>query len=91
MIPTTRESHTYYIRKSGKTRIYMSIETEETAFSRFVNKLLENDGCLLKQKTLGLALVVVGIVGCFIMTEDCGGCLFAGFMGACRLFSNYVR
>ena len=85
MLPTIRESHTYYRSKSGKTRIYMSIETEETAFNRFIDRLKENNCYLLKQKLLGVTLIILGIIGFVAFPEDNGGFLFPALMGLARL------
>ena len=81
MLPTYNETYTHYTTPSGSTQLILY---------RRKTKLSERKKVLLQQKLLGLALVVIGIIGCFIMPEDCGGCLFAGFMGVCRLFSNYM-
>ena len=43
---------------------------------------------LIQQKLLGMALIVVSIVGCLVIPEDCGGCLIVGLMGIARVICD---
>ena len=81
MLPVYNETYTHYSTRSGNTQIYIY---------RRKKRLSERKKKLIQQKLLGLALVIIGVVGCCIMPEDCGGCLFTSLMGTARLFSNYV-
>lgn len=64
---------------SGNTQIYIfrkkGKKKEESSYRAYPKR----------QKLLGVVLIVISIIGCVIMPEDCGGCLLAGLMGIARV------
>ena len=76
MMPVYRESYTTYTTPTGNTQIYIYKRKK---------KISERKKGLITQKCMGAALLIIGIGGCFIFREDCGGFLFAGLMGIARL------
>lgn len=67
---------------SGNTQIYI--------FRKIVKKKEKSTykTYLKQQKFLGVALIIISIIGCTIMPEDCGGCLLAGLMGIARVICD---
>ena len=65
---------------TGNTQIYIFRKKKEqrVLYKRY----------LKKQKILGMALILIGIIGCFVIPEDCGGCLIAGLMGIARVICD---
>lgn len=68
-----------YVSPSGNVQIYIVRQ------KRNVIKVSEKTKYIIKQKLLGVALVVIGIIGCILFPEDCGGAVFACFMGILRV------
>ena len=62
---------------TGNTQIYI--------FRKKKKQRVKYKGNLKQQKFLGLALILIGIIGCIIIPEDCGGCIVAGLMGIARV------
>lgn len=76
MMPVFKESHTSFTSKSGNTRVDIFRRKKQVS---------EHEKIKREQKCLGAALLIVGIGGCFIFREDCGGFLFASLIGIARL------
>ena len=64
---------------SGNTQIYIfrkqKVRETESTHKKF----------LRQQKLLGVSLVVISIIGCAIIPEDCGGFIISGLMGVARV------
>lgn len=64
---------------SGNTQIYIfRKKRQRSAYRQY----------LIWQKLLGVALIVISVVGCIVIPEDCGGCLIAGLMGIARVICD---
>lgn len=75
-------------RKQRYTYDYdFSFETmTEKQFTEWERK--ENRRYLIGQKILGVLLLIIGIGGCIVLPEDCGGFIFAGLIGLLRVIAN---
>ena len=72
-------SCTEIITYSGNTQIYIFRKKKQRpVYKQYI----------LQQKLLVVALIVISIVGCIVIPEDCGGCLIAGLMGIARIICN---
>ena len=58
----------------------------EKQFTEWEQK--ENLRYLIGQKILGTVLLIIGIGGCIVLPEDCGGFILAGLIGLLRLIAN---
>lgn len=58
----------------------------EKQFAEWERK--ENRRYLIGQKILGALLLILGIVGCIVLPEDCGGFILAGLFGLFRVVMN---
>ncbi len=83
MMPTYG-SCTEYISPSGNTQIYIVRRPKAPA----LQKVSDRRKYLIKQKALGTAAIIVGIITCLIFPEDCGGGIFAIGLGLLRVISN---
>lgn len=77
MIPVF--SYTEYTSPSGNTQIYI------VRRRRNMIKLFSKRKELVKQKCLGVIAIIVGLIGCILFPDDCGGALFACALGILRL------
>lgn len=77
MLPTY--SCTEYISPSGNTQIYI-VRHNKNAI-----KLSARKRETIRQKILGTGLLIVGLIGCVIFPDDCGGSLFACALGILRM------
>ena len=69
-------SYTEITTFTGNTQIYIFRKKKRgSAYRKY----------LRQQKLLGVALIVICIIGCFVIPEDCGGYLLAGCMGLARV------
>lgn len=58
----------------------------EKQFTEWERK--ENRRYLIGQKIVGTLLLILGIVGCIVLPEDCGGFILAGLIGLFRVVVN---
>lgn len=72
-------SYTEYTSPSGNIQIYI-VRHKKNAI-----KISARKREIINQKRLGASLVVVGLIGCIIFPEDCGGALLACAMGILRM------
>lgn len=68
--------YTEITTRSGNTKVYVLRKT---------NAISQYEKQRLVQKALGIVLIVVCIVGCCIMPEDCGGYIVGCLMGIARV------
>ena len=69
---------------SGNTKIYI-IRKEKRRENK---KEPTYKNYLKQQKLLGVALIVICIVGCILIPEDCGGFILPGLMGVARVIHD---
>ena len=90
MLPTYR--YTEFTSKSGNTEfIYIVHKKRKPLIEAITDKIQaipERKRFLIGQKLCGVGLLVVGVVGCFIIPEDCGACVFASLMEILRIAFN---
>lgn len=90
MLPTYK--YTEFTSKSGNTEfIYIVHNKRKPLIKTITDKIQsipERKRFLIGQKLCGIGLLVVGVVGCFIIPEDCGACVFASLMGVLRIAFN---
>lgn len=72
-------SCTEYVSPSGNTQIYI-VRQKRNAL-----RVSEKTKYIIRQKLLGMALIAIGITACMLFPEDCGGAVFACFMGILRV------
>ena len=73
-------SYTEITSYSGNTKIYIfrKKKKQRSAYKKY----------LIRQKFLGITAIIICIIGCITMPEDCGGCLLAGLLGLLRVIYN---
>ena len=71
-------SYTEYISPSGNTQIYI-VRRKKNIIKISAKEKEAN------QKRLGAGMIIVGLIGCVIFPEDCGGALLACAMGILRM------
>lgn len=81
MATAYKESYMHYTTPSGNTQIFVYRRKPRRG-------LIRKEKYLIKQKLLGLALVVIGIIGCFLVANDCGGFVFATLIAGARVITN---
>lgn len=81
MMALVKESYTHYKTPSGNTHVFVYRR-------KMKKKLTEQEKYLVNQKILGLALTVIGILGCLWIPEDCGGFIVAVLIGIARIITN---
>ena len=72
-------SYTEYTSPSGNTQIYI------VRRRRNMIKLSSKRKEMGKQKCLGAMAFILGLIGCILFPDDCGGALFACALGILRL------
>lgn len=72
-------SYTEYISPSGNTQIYIVRRKKN------IIKISAKEKEVANQKRLGAGMIIVGLIGCVIFPEDCGGALLACAMGILRM------
>jgi hypothetical protein len=72
-------SYTEYTSPSGNIQIYI-VRHKKNAI-----KVSARNKETIKQKYLGAGLIAIGLIGCMIFPEDCGGALLACVMGILRM------
>lgn len=75
-------SYTEITTQSGNTQIYIFRKQKKKEHGSEHKKFLR------QQKLLGMALIILAIIGCISFPDDCGGCLVAGFMGIARIICD---